>query len=206
MKEFSLYLDTSYYLTVGLLDNTLNWVAFDLYQDTKSASKIHAAIQKVLNQKLLLPQDLKQVFTCFGPGSYTGIRYAYIVGQMYAQAGIPLRSFFHHELPSSLNIDKGTFIANAFKSEYFLYQWNNGQVQTKFIPHQSLSEKDIQEENVYILEGTKLPPHLSLNITSTNEFIIKQTESVFTKIQSDVRQREIFYYRDNDKEFTIPKS
>ncbi len=190
-----LFIDTTKYITVGLLDLNCNWVDYQFISSKKSSSELHPAIYEILKKQNIEMKDLDAIIYAAGPGSYTGMR----VGQGFVETcslfEIPFYSFYHFEVPALSGIDEGEWIDEAFKGEYFVYKWNHAGV-NKYL----VSKKDYKasEKNIF----TGFERGLLENIELTKELIYKNAKKVVSSIINNKVTKELYYYRSIEEEFT----
>ena len=82
-------------------------------------------MHRLLEANSLSLNEIDEVFLINGPGSYTGIRISEGVGQVLELADKKIYSFHHFIVPQTLGIEKGHWVSNAFKGEYFIYSWES---------------------------------------------------------------------------------
>ena len=75
-----LFLDTSCFLTVGLLNDDFSWIDYKVTETPRSASNIHPEVHSLLESNGSSLDEIDEVYLINGPGSYTGIRISEGVG------------------------------------------------------------------------------------------------------------------------------
>ena len=88
MSEHHLFIDTSYDLRVGLLDSYYHWEDRRTFKNQKSTVLLHAEINKILQDYSITVHDLSSIVTVNGPGSYTGLKVAEGIAQIFEWKGI----------------------------------------------------------------------------------------------------------------------
>jgi len=139
-KRF-LYLDTTDFLILGILDEKFDWVEYLEFPDKKSASQIHPLLNDLTNRHQISPLSFEGVFVCSGPGSYTGIRLSENFAQVFEWQNKKVYSFFHHEIPYLLGVKKGSWACSAFKGEAFVYSWNEAQNESALVATANIADK-----------------------------------------------------------------
>ncbi len=206
-----LYLDTSYTLSLGLLDQEFQWIAFERNHDTKTATKLHTSLYQLLSHHQLKLKDIKGLIQVAGPGGYTGMRISDGIFQTLKLYGLPSYSFYHFEVPGLLDEKEGLWISNAFKGEIFSYYFNAG------IKIEKLSsEKDfidyyptLKLNSVYTHDKLAFSPTFTpwvkeITLIETGSLIEKYPQKIFSSVVQQKLVRSIFYYRPIEGEFKKP--
>lgn len=203
----SLFIDTSITLTVGILDADFNWISYFKSEDKKSSAKIHKIIYNQLKDNNLKIGELENVFGISGPGSYTGMRVTEGINQVLEMCGLRVYSFFHYQVPAFCDVTSGTWVANAYKSETFIYTWENDSNETNVIPtckfEQNLSKEiyrprffsAIPDDFQQILENTE----------DSTQLIRSHSNLIFAKVLKLNLREKVYYYRPLAKEFKVSK-
>lgn len=136
----SLYLDTTGNLCAGILaDDGAAWLAWEVVAAQKTSAVIYPLLHRLLEQQHLKLADLATFYYVAGPGSYTGMRLAEGLAQI-VRWKIPVRSFYHFEVPACLGQKQGLWLCSAFKQEYFVYQWQAEHKSTQLYKTAALNE------------------------------------------------------------------
>lgn len=206
-KIHYLYMDTSDHLVVGLLDESFAWVDFLELEGAKNSGKIHAAIYSMVIKNGLQPHELKGIFQNAGPGSYTGMRVSEGISQIFEWQGIPIYSFYHFEVPELLGLTEGQWLAKAFKGEFFLATWAEGQRATQLLNPDQVKVK-IQQGKVYCHFRKSLekdfPTELS-TFAETGELIKAQGQKIFPLVLNRQSRLSPYYFRTVDQEFKVSR-
>lgn len=198
--SYSLFVDSSEYLTLGLLNEDLEWVEFDTYKNKKSSGVFHGILDELLSKYETDIFSLDRVFYCAGPGSYTGVRLVEGFAQILRWKNIKTNSFYFFDVPKILGINSGKWISEAHKGEFFVYSWDEKSNETNLI-----SKKEIileEEEEVFTISSNieSIP-----NSLSTLDLIKSSPQKLFKRIISENISESPYYYREIDKEFTKPR-
>lgn len=191
-----LYLDTSHFLAIGLLDNELNWQHFEKREQLQHAGDIHARIHQILDKHGIEALDLSGVIICNGPGSYTGIRLGEGIGQLFELTSIPVYSFHQYEVPKILGVKKGQWVCHAFKREVFQYIWDGEQASSSLI-----AASDWQKGEHELYGHQPSGPWQEETLTFTTDLIEQNPKPIFEFVISNNIRREAYYFRPLDKEF-----
>lgn len=196
-----LYIDTTKNLTLGLLSSEEGWVSRVVHKDVKSSELLHSEIHEMCIDKGISLKTLSGVLYAAGPGSYTGMRVSEGLAQVFNWQGVPIFGFYHFELPKLFGESEGIWISQAFKGEYFAFNWN-GQGETK-----KLFRKDDLVEYLKNFSNIYTHHHEETELANmfTSELIEKQWDKLLSTVVSDNMRREPYYYRTLEEEF-VPSS
>ena len=78
-----LFLDTTFGITVGLLDDQNEWLDYSFVDGQKGSAVIHKIILDLLEKNNLSIKNVKALFQIAGPGSYTGMRVSDGISQIF---------------------------------------------------------------------------------------------------------------------------
>jgi tRNA threonylcarbamoyladenosine biosynthesis protein TsaB len=195
-----LFLDTTFGITVGLLNDKNSWIDYSFVDGKKGSAVIHKLILDVLEKNSLSVGDIKVLFQIAGPGSYTGMRVSDGISQIFEWQKIKTYSFYHFDVPKLLNISTGVWFANAFKGELFVYKWNDDK-------NNKLLMK--LEDALNFLETTDIPVYTSFlndsvksNYELTKDLIKLNSKNVFDYVEENSLKKELYYFRTLDEEFS----
>ena len=213
-----LYLDSTQHIVCGIYDdNTKSWVSYKELHNKKGSKLMHGLTFELLSEQNLKIDDIEGLILASGPGSYTGMRLAEGFAQILEWRNVPVRSFYHFEVPGFHGVKEGLWVASAFKGEYFYYQWPRQEGDPPLSENLMSREafhtwmKQAREkfganakEQIFchlknIFEQEDFIPD------STFELIRTRAGEFFTHILQRGKRLEPFYYRPLEKEFTIPK-
>lgn len=197
-----LFIDTTSNLKIGILSHECRWIDIQSLQEKKPSEVIHKIIYESLLAHDLSLDKVDKVITCAGPGSYTGMRLSEGIVQVMELSGIPSVSFLHFDLPIFLGEEKFVWIASAFKGEYFIYEYNHGNIQKHFVSKDLLSDelKKFSDYKFYALEPDTNLPGIS---TFTSHEIVNNPEKYMLKVLEKNQRNPAYYYRTVDEEFKI---
>lgn len=192
-----LFIDTTKDITVGIVDSEYQWLEYEFFENAKGSALIHKCIYDQLNKQKKEVHDLKGVIQVAGPGSYTGMRVSEGVSQIFDWQKFDTFSFYHYEVPQLLGKTEGTWFANAFKGEYFLYKWNGVEGSKALIKKNELNINEI--ENLYTSFQFE---NFDNDISLTSKLIEENNVELFKEIVTKKIKRPLYYYRTIDQEYT----
>ncbi len=193
-----LFLDTTFGVSVGLLNSSFEWVEYKFLENKKSSSVIHSLILEILMKNNLEVKDVKSLFYVAGPGSYTGMRVSQGIVDIFDWQNFEVFSFYHFDVPRLLGMKKGIWIGDAFKGEVFVHRWEDGK----------------EEQKLYKKNDFELPVDIPLfllqnpdekDCKETQKLIKDNAKDLFKIIEKEKMKKELFYYRTIDMEFSRSK-
>ncbi len=188
----TLFLDSSHYLRLGILDKQFEWIDFREIKNKKGSSILHYELYKLLEEKGLQANCLKKIFLANGPGSYTGIRLAEGIAQIFEWQEVEIYSFYCFEIPYLAGVQSGAWYAEAFKGEVFLYEWDGIKTQSRLVAKSNFEDYAQKKENLYHAYNMAL-------------LLKEYPQKIFSKIFERKRRFSPFYFRSLDKEFKAEK-
>jgi tRNA threonylcarbamoyladenosine biosynthesis protein TsaB len=199
MSKKYLFLDTSAYIQMGLLNEDLEWTHYEVVQNRKGSQLLHKIIYESMKNFDLSFGDIKGVILGNGPGSYTGIRIGEGVAQILALEGIDIISFYHYEVPAFCGITQYKFYEKAFKGEVFEYSKTLESEDKKLISEEKFKNLDLGDEHNYHLTGELFDQFLN----SIYALIKKNPQEIFSKIIKRAEHLPPYYFRPLEKEFKV---
>jgi len=191
----SLFVDSTSGLIIGLLDSNYSWVEYMSLDEKKPSEIIHHEIFNLLIKHKLNLADM-QCFVSNGPGSYTGMRLAEGLAQIFELNKMPVFSFYHFDVPRLTGTARGFWATNAFKGQVFIYSWNGDEV-----------EKHLVNKDAYQIEDELLGYTLDskdpffANLASTKDLIKDKATVLFSKVAELKIRMPPYYFRSLDEEF-----
>lgn len=192
-----LFIDTTKDITVGLLNSVFEWAEYEYFENAKGSALIHKCIYDQLERQKINLDSIEGLVQLAGPGSYTGMRVSEGVSQIFNWQKFKTYSFYHYEVPKLLGHVEGTWFANAFKGEYFLYRWKNEDESKTLI-----KKDDFDIYSVDNLYSSFLFDDLEKNISLTSKLIYEKGPELFKKVIGEKIQRPLYYYRTLEEEYT----
>jgi tRNA threonylcarbamoyladenosine biosynthesis protein TsaB len=185
-----LFLDTTNGLTIGLLSDKIEWLFYEKLSEKKPSEVIHSKINKILESHKISFKEITLI-TLAGPGSYTGMRLSEGIAHILKLCDVPVISFFHFEVPSMLGVKSGKWVTNAFKGQFFIYEWN-GEVSNKKLV-------DSLDLNAEIYSNSFFDSNLKIILT--DDLIKDNAKEIFQKVISRNEFLPAYYFRTLDEEF-----
>ena len=102
-----LFIDTTFGITAGLVDANLEWKQYKYIEGQKGSAVIHSLIDDLLSLEGIEARDIEALIQVSGPGSYTGMRVAQGIADIFEWQKFPVFSFYHFEVPKLLGESKG---------------------------------------------------------------------------------------------------
>lgn len=200
----SLFIDSTHYLVCGLLDEQGKWMCYREILLKKSSELLHKTIFQMLMDKKIKASNLHSLLTITGPGSYTGVRLAEGMARVFAWQNIPVFSCRHFDIPLLLGIERGAFLAQAFKKEIFVYTWNQNTVDKKNLPETKLDEVVISltKDDYPIFVSHESELFSSFEKKFTNNLLRENITELFHQMKVKKIRNPLYYYRHLEQEFT----
>ncbi len=194
---FSLYVDSTSGLTIGLLNSSFEWMDYCEYEHKKPSEVIHIEILNLLNKHHVELRSCRFVFNS-GPGSYTGMRLGEGLAQVFEWDQLPVFSFHHFDVPMLMGVSEGFWVTSAFKGQIFLFEWDlskNEKTQT-LIDNHLFEIKNPQRG--YTLTNDEEP---FTKLQSTKSLIHNNAKNIFKNVIDQKMRVNPFYFRSLDEEF-----
>jgi len=189
-----LFLDTSRGFNFGLLSDEYDWIEFKKLEVKKTSQIIHKEIHSLLESHNLDIKSLSGVFILSGPGSYTGMRVAEGVAQIFELEGITIFSFTTFSLAELLDIENPIYIYEAFKGELFLWSKDGGE---RLVAKASFSQEG--EGDSFVTHGARLVAEVEC--LDLLDFVQTQPVKIFKYVKSQKLRERPFYFRPLEVEF-----
>ncbi len=199
-----LFIDSTYDLNIGLLDEDLKWLGFKKIKGQKASAIIQLESYQLLESNHLSVKNLKGILTVNGPGFYTGLRLSEGLSDVFHFFGIKQYSFYSHDIPKWCGIESGIWFTKAYRGEYFIHQWQNEQTDQKLIGVNEI-EKQLKSGRFFIHSEASLDQHSSpflVGAEHTSELIQKHSVKIFSEVLKGVK-KEPFYFRAPEDEFKV---
>lgn len=190
-----LFIDCSSGLTIGLLDQKLEWLDFQTLDHKKPSEIIHQQLHFLI-EKYQLRLNEVQCFCASGPGSYTGMRLSEGLVQLLELSGMKIYSFHHFNIPKLIGIEKGYWVTPAFKGEIFVYNWNLNQEEKILVKQNEIKFQD--KSLGYTLENSN---EFFSGLVSTKFLIKNEPQKLFTSVMDKKLRVKPFYFRTLEEEF-----
>lgn len=202
----SLFIDTSHHLNLGLLDENYEWIEYFQKYETKNSALLHSKIFEMCSSADILVKDINRIFLNLGPGSYTGIRMAEGIGQIFNIAAIRSFSFYHYDIPLVLNVQKGIWLSKAFKGEYFVFKWDGKNKESSLKKEDTIKKllSDSLEDDFQIFANcVESIGILDCPIVETSRLTKDFSAKIFSNFEKIGIAREPYYFRSLEEEFSV---
>lgn len=198
---FTLFIDTTFGITVGVLDSNNSWLNYNFTDSKKSSSIVHRLIKDALTDANIDENSLKRFVQVSGPGSYTGMRVSDGISQVFEWQNINCFAFHHFQVPKVLGIESGVWLAKAFKGEVFCYVWNDNEEKKILIKEAELDEFLREKNQIFV--GHK--QEFISNVKATSDLIKNDSVNLFDYIFKQNLKEPLYYYRSLEDEFSKGK-
>lgn len=213
-----LFVDSTYDLIVGLLDQKYQWLEWESFKGQKSSLIIQKTIYQQLERNSLSVLDISGVISIMGPGFYTGLRLSEGLIDVFNFFGIKSYSFYSYEIPLWAGINQGTWFTRAYRGEYFLYNWDIVREKSfhELIKKDELSEKMAHLKNngkpLYIHSEVSLDENAQKfggPFVHTCDLLKKYPHKIFPHVffegenKVEETRKGPFYFRAPEEEFKI---
>jgi tRNA threonylcarbamoyladenosine biosynthesis protein TsaB len=197
-----LFIDSTYDLTLGVLDDGLRWLELKTISGQKASAIIQQHAFEILSKYSLKAENLKGIITIKGPGFYTGLRLAEGFADVFSFFGVEQFSLYSYEIPGWCGHQSGVWFTKAYRGEYFIFKWTEDSFETKLLSDKDLLEIDWRMPS-FIHSQVSLDgiarSHLQSPIL-TQELIRNHPEIIFKQALLG-KKREPFYFRAPEDEF-----
>ena len=181
MAKKYIYIDTTQKLTLALIGEDFSVLSHKSYEENKTANIIHTELNLLLEDNNLNADSNIDLIINNGPGSYTGVRVGEGIGKVFEMDGKKVFSFNEHEIFPQL-VDKGLWVSNAFKGEFFVSSWNEQEALTsKLVDKESLLSMLREHQNIYTNDLFEFG---EVKMISSKETLIKNAPVVFEYVVS----------------------
>lgn len=201
----TLYIDSSHFLTLGLLNESFEWVDYCEFTEKKTSGILHVELLGMLERNGLAIEDVTQLIEAAGPGSYTGMRVAEGFCQILEWQNRECRSFYHFEVPSLCDVKQGVWIAKAFKGEIFCYHFANETTQVEFIKESELPKFAAEWKERGLSTYGHYQDDLPQAELFTSQLIKNDPVSFFTKVWARGERKGPYYFRALEQEFKVSR-
>ncbi len=200
-----LFIDSSYDITLGLLDEGMEWLDLRIFREQRASSTLQTETNRLLKDYKKQMSDLTRVVTIAGPGFYTGLRLSEGFSDVTSFFNIPHNSFYTYEIPLMTGIQEGTWVTKAYRGEYFFYEWVSGEGKARLLEAKDLPAAS-PEGNVFIHSDISLDEKLkpfAINASSTTDLLKAHPKKIFESVLKQNLKRESYYFRAPEDEFRM---
>jgi tRNA threonylcarbamoyladenosine biosynthesis protein TsaB len=195
-----LYIDTTENLVLGLLNKNYEWLEYFEDNTSKISASIHHHMNEFLEKHSLDIKDISGLIFPAGPGSYTGMRVAEGISQIFNWQKIPSFSFYHFEVPAILGTNCGSWVAKAFKGEIFEYSWSGNDSSRAL---KKIKDFSFNKNSSYFSRSENLAPEINDGSIEYTKNVVKENpKELFHHIIKNKTKRELYYFREIEDEFS----
>jgi tRNA threonylcarbamoyladenosine biosynthesis protein TsaB len=192
-----LYLDSSLFVQVGILDEGFNWIHFEVVENKKGSAVIHTILNDILKCNDVSLSNIDALILANGPGSYTGIRLSEGIAQILEIEDIEVFSFYHYEVPLLCGAQDYEFYANAFKGEVFKYIYTCDGEKFEMITSDVFKKLSFDKSNMYHINGELEDKYME----STSSLIKNKSQQIFSEVLRRKEHKPPYYFRTLEQEF-----
>ena len=204
----SLFIDSTYDITLGILDDAQSWIKFERFYGQKASAIIQKETHNLLNSAGLKILDLTSVITIAGPGFYTGLRLSEGFADVLIFLGIKHYSFLSHDIPVLAGIQAGTWMTKAYRGEYFFHFWEGNTSRNQLVASKDLEKflETVDKSSFYIHSDSAiddLSRNLTNNTLTTHDLLKENSQIIFSSILKSQSKVGSFYFRAPEDEFKM---
>ncbi len=199
-----LFIDSSYDITLGLLDENLGWHDLRAFRGQRASATLQTETHRLMKDFHLEMKNLKGIVSIAGPGFYTGLRLSEGFADVTKFFSLPHNSFYSYEIPFWLGHKEGSWITKAYRGEYFIYEWSGEKSSIKLVTVKDLESLEIKNQ-VFIHSETSLDEKLkpfTINAISTSDLLKDHPQKIFGRVMQGM-ERESYYFRAPEDEFRM---
>lgn len=201
-----LFIDSTYELSLGVLDDGLNWLAFESHGGGQKASAIiQARSYELLSKFKLNPKELSGIIIVNGPGFYTGLRLAEGFADVFTFFGVKQFSLYSYEIPLWCGYESGTWFTKAYRGEYYYYHWDKTGSRQELLSVKEI-EKGLKGQQIFIHSQASMDAVSTALISQpieTTDLLQKHSKEIFSQVINNNLKRESFYFRAPEDEFKV---
>ena len=201
----ALFIDSTYDITLGILDDDLGWINFDKFTGQKASAIIQKETYNLLEKSGLKLSGIKKMFSVAGPGFYTGLRLSEGFADVLTFSGIPHYSFFSYDVPQMTGVKSGVWMTKAYRGEYFFHFWSETENRNELVAAKELEKflETVDKSNFYIHSEAAIDDFSRAFVTtrlSTHDLLKTHSKDIFSKVNSKV---DSYYFRAPEDEFKV---
>jgi tRNA threonylcarbamoyladenosine biosynthesis protein TsaB len=200
-----LFIDSSYDITLGLLDDNREWLDLRTFRGQRASHTLQTESFHLLKNSGLHVKDLGAIVSIAGPGFYTGLRLSEGFSDVTKFFQVPHFSFYSYEIPAWLGHSEGAWITKAYRGEYFVFEWSGVHESKKLVAVNELGSL-VLPAKVFIHSDTSLDEKLrpiTTNAVSTMDLLKRSPKKIFESVFNLKLERESFYFRAPEDEFRM---
>lgn len=204
----SLFIDSTYDVTLGILDESQGWIQFEKFTNQKASAIIQTETHNLLVKAGLKIADIDSVITVAGPGFYTGLRLSEGFADVFIFNGKKHFSFMTYDIPKMIGVRSGVWMTKAYRGEYFFHLWDESSSRNELVSAKELEEfmKDVDKSQIYIHSDSaidELSRGLILNPKMTVDLLKTHAPEIFSHIIKSALKVDSYYFRAPEDEFKV---
>jgi tRNA threonylcarbamoyladenosine biosynthesis protein TsaB len=199
----TLYIDTTYDISIGILSQATHWLEFQIYKGQRVSNILQKEVHNLLRTQNLKLKNISKVVTVAGPGFYTGLRLSEGFADILNISGISHFSFLSYQVPKLIGISEGVWITKAYRGEYLIHSWDPVNKTDLLISDTELNNHLSQLENAFIHSESAIDDKILKNLKefqTTQSLIQKYPDKIFKEI---ISQEPSYYFRAPEDEFKV---
>ena len=203
-----LFIDSTYDVTLGILDDDLSWNKFEYFSGQKASSVIQKEAHRLLNSSALKISDISSIISVAGPGFYTGLRLSEGFSDVLLFFGIKHYSFLSYNIPFLAGIKSGTWMTKAYRGEYFFHFWDEHTSRNELVAAKELEAflQNVDKSNFYIHSDSAIDDFSRGLIPasySTYDLLKEKSQIIFPIILHTQSKVDSYYFRAPEDEFKV---
>lgn len=201
----ALFIDSTYDITLGILDDDLGWINFEKFTNQKASAIIQTETHKLMTKAGIKFPQVKSVYSVAGPGFYTGLRLSEGFADVLSFSGISHFSFLSYDIPKMTGITGGVWMTKAYRGEYFFHFWDGNEGRNELVSAKELEKfiGTVDKSNFYIHSESAIDD-FSRDLVSdrkcTHDLLKTHSKSIFSQVNSKL---DSFYFRAPEDEFKV---
>ena len=198
-----LFVDSTYDLTLGLLNVDFSWAKFATFANQKASEILQLETLHMCSEAGIEVNELKSVICVSGPGFYTGLRLSEGFVDVLKFSGIKGYSLYSYEVLPFLGIKEANWVTKAYRGEYFIHAHRDNVSENILIPSKELKDFVADKSHFYIHSDKAIDDlgrECMPGAVATIDLIEKHPEIFKTIIENNF-QRESYYFRAPEDEF-----
>lgn len=204
----SLFIDSTYDITLGILDDDLGWLKFDKFFGQKASAIIQSETYNLLESANLKTSDISSLISIAGPGFYTGLRLSEGFADVLIFSGIKHYSFLSYSIPALSGVTSGVWMTKAYRGEYFFHFWDQDSSRNELVAAKDLEKfmKSVDKSHFYIHSDSSIDDHsrnLLGNYFTTHDLLKKHSQKILSSIVKNQFKVDSFYFRAPEDEFKV---
>jgi tRNA threonylcarbamoyladenosine biosynthesis protein TsaB len=204
----SLFIDSTYDITLGILEENLGWIKFEKFLGHKASAIIQTETHNLLNSVGLKITNLTSIISIAGPGFYTGLRLSEGFADVLIFSGIKHNSFLTYDIPVLSGVQKGVWMTKAYRGEYFFHFWDGSNSRNELVASKDLENflETVDKSSFYIHSDSAIDD-FSRNLLgqcfTTSDLLKNKPQIIFSTILKSQSKVDSFYFRAPEDEFKV---